>query len=172
MAELSDPRLEEFCQQLARVVEPEQAYLRTHPDQRSANGSYALLRRRDVKGRIKEIQIEIRPEVDVTPVMIQLEGIRQFGLRSGDLKEERQASMDQAKLAGLLVDKQEVKQVRDFQRGSPEAADFWERLALYRQQYPERAAIADAIETTAHFIEANSAKLISRYDDGDDGSRH
>jgi hypothetical protein len=109
------PKQERFCQAYVETGNGAEAYRQAYDTkakaQVCADKAWHLLGRVDIRLRVEALRAQVakRHEVTVESILAELEQTRAFAMSKGQTAAAVQASMGKAKLAGLIVDKAEVK---------------------------------------------------------------
>jgi hypothetical protein len=142
---LRNPRHEKFAQELSKGESAHEAYINAgfRPSRQNAS---RLRTNEDINARVLELQMAGAKSAEITigSLLDELEHARQRADSLGQLSASVRAISEKARLAGLVVEKQEVKLVSD--EYEPRSAA--EVLANVVEKVGEKAAraLADAFE--------------------------
>ena len=119
MPALNNPRHERFAQELAKGKTASEAYEQAGYKP-SLKNSQRLKCYEDIRARVAEIQGRgaIRAGVTVESLLAELESARRLAEQLQQPATMISASMSKGKVAGLIVDKQERKNITDYDRMS------------------------------------------------------
>ena len=119
MPALNNPRHERFAQELAKGKTASEAYEQAGYKP-SLKNSQRLKCYEDIRARVAEIQERgaIRAGVTVESLLAELESARRLAEQLQQPAAMISASMGKGKVAGLIVDKQERKNITDYDRMS------------------------------------------------------